>query len=233
MSLINQALRKAQQQRSGTLPPGSDGPAPTMGMPAQEKRVPTGLIIGISAAFALLIGLVLGLSILLLRDKPEQQSQAPTEPVAEQPQTADAPPPSPSVQQTAATPQETLPEQEAETSAPAENLRQAYASASQTTQESGPSSDVLNELRTAREEIEEQLKEPVRSPQSIVEWLTKSRISAVRISPNGNKVIMNGNAYSVGEFANYTLRIKVLLIEKSRVLFEDENGKKYMKKIKN
>ncbi|MFP4157977.1 MAG: hypothetical protein ACLFU4_10200, partial [Opitutales bacterium] len=65
----------------------------------------------------------------------------------------------------------------------------------------------------------------------IVKWLTQSRISGIRLSPTQNKVILNGETYTEGEYVNYQLGLKVILIEETRVLFADDNGKKYKKRI--
>ncbi len=67
--------------------------------------------------------------------------------------------------------------------------------------------------------------------QDIIQWLGKSKISGVRLSTSGNKVILNNNAYLVGETVNVGLGLKVLIIQEKRILFIDPNGKKYLKQL--
>ena len=67
--------------------------------------------------------------------------------------------------------------------------------------------------------------------QEIIKWLGRATISGVRLSPRGNKVILNNRANSVGEFVNISLAIKILIIQEKRILFVDANGKRYLKQL--
>ena len=73
MSLINQALRKAQRDRTPSsmsengASQGNAGPAPA---PAAPSGMKPGIVIGLAVALALMIGLVAGLSMVLL-SRPE------------------------------------------------------------------------------------------------------------------------------------------------------------------
>lgn len=223
MSLINQALRKAQQQRTPSRPATAADHASASPTNYRGNSNQSGLLIGLVAGIALLIGLVAGLTIVVLRKDPA--------PVTQQAATLPAP-----VKQIApATPvfQPLAPP----TPAPTQPLEQGSPS-------------VLNDLRLARvaaeakaaadatsaKQIEaaKQLaatKAAAKPSQDIIQWLGKSKISGVRLSTSGNKVILNNKAYSVGETVNLGLGLKVLIIQEKRILFIDPNGKKYLKQL--
>lgn len=223
MSLINQALRKAQQQRTPSRPATAADHASASPTNYRVNSNQSGLLIGLVAGIALLIGLVAGLTIVVLRKDPA--------PVTQQAATLPAP-----VKQIApATPvfQPLAPP----TPAPTQPLEQGSPS-------------VLNDLRLARvaaeakaaadatsaKQIEaaKQLaatKAAAKPSQDIIQWLGKSKISGVRLSTSGNKVILNNKAYSVGETVNLGLGLKVLIIQEKRILFIDPNGKKYLKQV--
>ena len=219
MSLINQALRKAQQQRTPSRPATAADHASASHPNYTGNFNKSGLLIGLVAGIALLIGLVAGLTIVVLRKDPA--------PVAQQAATLPAP---------------------AKQIAPATPVIQPLAAPTQPLEQDSPS--VLNDLRIARVAAEakaaadatsakqveaaKQLaatKAAAKPSQDIIQWLGKSKISGVRLSTSGNKVILNNNAYLVGETVNVGLGLKVLIIQEKRVLFIDPNGKKYLKQL--
>lgn len=227
MSLINQALRKAQHQRTPNRPAtaADNASAPSPNYAANSSSKP-GLLIGLVAGIALLIGLVAGLTIVVLRKDPAPTvQQAISAPAAV---TVPAPKADPTIQPlTAAVP------------APAPT---------QAKEQGNPS--VLNELRLAREAAEAkavadaatakkaetaalaaQKAAEAKPSQDIIQWLGKSKISGVRLSASGSKVILNNKAYTVGETVNVGLGLKVLIIQEKRILFIDGNGKKYLKQL--
>ena len=95
MSLVNQALRRAQQNRAGNKP-SSEGSDPVSQMPIAQTQKRIGLIIGLVITVAVLMALVLGLSLLIVRDQPKPQvtepAPAPTEPTVTQESPAQEPP---------------------------------------------------------------------------------------------------------------------------------------------
>ena len=219
MSLINQALRKAQQQRTPSRPATAADHASASHPNYTGNFNKSGLLIGLVAGIALLIGLVAGLTIVVLRKDPA--------PVAQQAATLPAP---------------------AKQIAPATPVIQPLAAPTQPLEQDSPS--VLNDLRLARVAAEakaaadatsakqveaaKQLaatKAAAKPSQDIIQWLGKSKISGVRLSTSGNKVILNNNAYLVGETVNVGLGLKVLIIQEKRILFIDPNGKKYLKQL--
>ena len=211
MSLINQALKKAQQDRSGAAsssfaPQGSSAtgaPAPS----GSKNKFSTLAIIG---GFAVLIGLVAGLTVLLLsgEDAPPAASVATETPVQEPaPQPAQPLPTTPANTQTAPAP------------TPAE-LEAANAAAEA-------------KLAAEKAAAEEAARKAAAGPNpKIIDWLSKVKLAGVRLSEGSeNKVLLNNDAYGVGDTVNYSLGLKVLIIQEKRVLFIDKNDKKYLKKL--
>ncbi len=220
MSLINQALRKAQHQRtpnrSATAADHASAPQPNHHQNSSTSK--PGLVIGLAAGIALLIGLVAGLTIVVLRKDPAPAVQQATLPVAP------INPVTPTATQT----------QPLITPAP-------LPAATQSIEQDKPS--VLHELRLAREAAEAKVATEAaaaqkaaataiaKPSQDIIQWLGQAKVSGVRISASGSKVILNNKAYSVGETVNFGLGLKVLIIQEKRLLFIDPNGKKYMKQL--
>lgn len=220
MSLINQALRKAQHQRTPNRPATAVDQTNTPHPHYPTNTNKSGLLIGLVAGIALLIGLVAGLTIVVLRKDP-----------------------APAVQQASSTaPAATAPAIRA--------LVTAAPSTTSTQQLDQDSSNVLNELRLARKAAEAKAAvdavtaqqaeaealaakqaAAAKPSQEIIQWLAHAKISGVRISEKGNKVILNNKAYSVGDSVNLRLGLKVLIIQEKRLLFIGSNGKKYMKQL--
>ncbi|HAV14328.1 MAG TPA: hypothetical protein DCX06_12670 [Opitutae bacterium] len=236
MSLISQALRKAQQDRNPSSmatpaeqPMARSQPASPMASSGMKPIV----IIGLIVVVTLLVVVIAGLSVVLLKDSkaPIQTAQPaaqPPEPANVTPEPATAPIPAPTLA-TAPTP------------AP---IPQTNHTAGLGTE----SSSVINELRLAREAAEAKLaieteaqrltaeaeaaKQTKANPsQAVIDWLGQAKITGVRLSSSGNKVILNNKAYMVGDVVHYNLGLKVLAIQETRVLFIDKVDKKYMKRL--
>lgn len=231
MSLINQALRKAQRDRT---PERMSEGNPKPGMPARPgyPSVPNrsglrpALVIGLALTVAILIGLVVGLSIVIFTDdsttEPTVQTSAPAGSTTSAPKQLD--PATPGANESI-TPQITPPAQ------------------SQANAGSSPGPNIVEELRLAREAAEAKAASEAQAAaaakaraaaepnQAIIEWLGASKISGVRLAGDNSRVILNGEAFSIGEVVNFSLGLEVLLIQETRVLFEDVNGKRYMKRL--
>jgi hypothetical protein len=102
---------------------------------------------------------------------------------------------------------------------------------------------VVAELRKARESTEAEAAAQAKAtadataraaaPPSdeAIAWLGNARLSGVRISETDSRIILNGRAYGIGDYVNFNLGLKVMVIQEERVLFVDDNGKKYMKRL--
>ena len=213
MSLINQALRKAQQQRTPSRPATAADHASASPTNYRGNFNQSGLLIGLVAGIALLIGLVAGLTIVVLRKDPA--------PVTQQAATLPAP-----VKQIApATPAPTQPLEQGSPSV-LNDLRLARVAA-----EAKAAADATSAKQVEAAKQLAATKAAAKPSQDIIQWLGKSKISGVRLSTSGNKVILNNKAYSVGETVNLGLGLKVLIIQEKRILFIDPNGKKYLKQL--
>lgn len=230
MSLINQALRKAQRDRTPNRMPqaGEHSPAAYAGSAASGMN--PSLVIGLVLAVAVLIGLVAGLSIVLFKG----DSSASAENVARAPQPL-LEPSALTFTKTSVDPQitpltaSTMPE-----TAPApsvvEKLRKAREAteAEAAVQAKAVAGKAAAEAKASAEAAARAAAQP---SEDIITWLGQAKITGVRLSDSESKVILNGKTYGVGEYANFKLGLKVMVIQEKRILFIDENGKKYLKRL--
>lgn len=248
MSLINQALRKAQQDRAPKRMGGAGVDAhPSSARPGGPQPA---LFIGVGVALAALIGLVAGLSILLLRNEtkaPHEQPLAattPTNPPGPSASSSPAPlsststlePPLPGPLTTApvSRPLTTDIEKRYESN---ENLNPTVEEFSRARAAAEAKLAAEAERAAAAEKVaaekaaEAAARAAAQPSQAIIDWLTQAQVSGVRLSDTESKVILNGKAYATGEYVNDALGIKLMIIQEKRLLFEDANGKKYMKRL--
>ena len=238
MSLINQALRKAQRDRTPNRMTEAGASTPAQVAAAGANGMKPGLVIGLVITVALLVGLVAGLSLVLFSGTEpapatvaQQQEIVPPTPAAASPAAT-----SPAVEPAKPTP--------APAPAPVEPIAQQTAPAQEALplqRETNP--PVVEELRKAREAAETKAaaeakaaeeataRAAAKPSQDIIDWLARAVISGVKLSDAESKVILNGDSYAVGEYVNFGLGLKVLIIQEKRVLFIDENEKKYMKRL--
>jgi len=245
MSLINQALRKAQRDR--TPPRMADPGAPSPTSIASASGMKPSVIIGLVVAVAVLLGLVIGLSLMLLnsRDTPAQAAPTPGTP-----STSSAPMHTPANTQAAPAPATAAPAADEITPA-----KEPIAATALPAKAAGPAtgptnllertetSPVVEELRHVRAAAESRAaaeaqaaqeaaqRAAAQPSQEIIDWLARAQISGVRLSANESRVILNGKSYLAGEYVHMGLGLKVLIIEEERVLFVDDNGKKYLKRL--
>lgn len=241
MSLINQALRKAQRDRTPERIPTDDskpgGPAnPGYQTASGGNGFSPALMIGLALAVAVLIGLVVGLGIVVLKGDPAQK---------------------PAVQASAASSPETPDSRRPLTTTPADRevaTPQIAPPASSRAGAGTTGSNIVEELRLAREAAEAKAQVEAQAAaeaaaaakaataeakeraeaapsQAVIDWLGASKISGVRLAGSDSRVILNGDAFSVGDVVNFNLGLKVLIVQEARVLFEDSNGKRYMKRL--
>lgn len=180
-----------------------------------------GLTLGLVAAFAVMLGLIAVLAVMLLKEEPiaepapaintaqaKPQASASAEPAA----TISAPLPP------AESPEVLAELQRAREAAEAEAARQRKAE--------------LAAAAAKKAAEEEAARKAAAQPDpKIIDWLSKVTISGVRLSGTESKVLLNDDAYSVGDTVNYSLGLKVYIIQDKRVLFIDKNDKKYLKRL--
>ena len=215
MSLINQALKKAQNDRSSSPQAPSLSGSNTISTPAAEKGGPN-LTPVLVAAFAVMLGLIAVLAVMLLKDEPAPLPELATQPSIQTPTPAAIPTPAPTTQESSP---EVLAElQRAREAAEAEAERQREAE--------------LAAAAAQKAAAEEAARKAAAKPNpKIIDWLSKVTISGVRLSGTESKVLLNQDAYGVGDTVNYNLGLKVYIIQEKRVLFIDQNDKKYLKRL--
>ena len=210
MSLINEALRKAQNQRQQAPGLGDDtnlGNQPINYAP-QPGRL--GLMIGLSLFIIILVGLVAGLTLVIMSKDLSQSAQQPA--LSQSENTA---PPETSVLETASIDQTTN-----SASDPRVELKEAAPLDSEP-----PATEALKQpIEITRKPIAK----PEPNPE-ITAWLEQSTISGVRITSSSSKVILNNKAYMPDEIVNMALELKILEIEPERIRFIDANGAEYIK----
>ena len=248
MSLINQALKKAQHDRSGTTAPPPMNTAENQRQHAHEmanadRSLKPGLIIGLVVAIAVLVGLVAGLTLALLKEQPAvpQLAATPT-PQALKPASASAetpalPVPSATAPQLSTPPIATISSKTSPSSDTLEELRLAREAAEAKARTEAEVARKAEEAReaaelAARKAAEQQAAIAKADPsEEIIQWLGQSTINGVRLSESGSKVLLNGRSYGVGEHVNFKLKLKVMAIREKLVLFVDQTGKKYLKRL--
>jgi len=227
MSLINQALRKAQQDRTPDKIPSDPGQPMTAGgnhsHQSPDSWMKPGLTVGLIIMVALLIGIITGLSVVLLKDK---GTLVVASPEPEPPVIRDAIRPSLDAQ-TRSIPRS--PESESTPDVLAE-LRIAREAAE--AQAAKDAAAALEDNRIATAAAEEAARVLAAKPsQDAINWLSQSKVTGTRISQSGNKVILNGKAFLVGETVHSGLGLKVVKIKEKSIIFTDKTGNNYRKRI--
>ena len=232
MSLISDALRKAQKQRTGELPPLSSMPAigGESATRIAKRAKPAGfytLLIRLGAGVILLAVVIIG-GVILLRKKslpvdapqPAGQTAARSEPttVPAQPQPATttvAPPVAPAttfVVPVAVTPPAvTAPKTEAP--APRNETPQPVAATTP-----APVSPKPEPVRPAG---------PTKLEPKAIIFIESLRVVGIRASATDSKVLMNDRVYRIGNVIEHEMGIKLTGITTNSLTFEDERGGRY------
>jgi hypothetical protein len=234
MSLINEALKKAQKQRSGETPslPSIGGEKPSQiarrGKPAGLNTLLIGLGLGLTALIALVVG-----GIFLFRNKADNAAPAatiasPAHTPAPQPA---APPPAPTpavtVAATPAAPEaSTFVVPNVSPSAPAPSRTESPA----------PKSEPVQPPTLAQVPapvVEQPKPEPARpaaaaklEPRAI-NFIEGIRVAGIRASTTDSKVLMNDRVYRLGDTVEHDMGLKLVSITPHSLTFEDDRGARY------
>jgi len=239
MSLINEALKKAQHQRSGPM----DSP-PMPGGGSGSGRGPQGMpkgtmILLIAAAVVVIVVSVVTTVYFLNRGPTEIAAERPPAiklgpvtlpkpaansspvviaPVVIQPPAITTPPPPPPAATTpapgpastaAAVPAAVAPA----IAAPADSQPPT------TTAATTPSADTTPPAPGPDAPLAER----------IADYVDKVRVMGIRTSESGSKVLMNDKVYRVNDVVNRSLGLKLTKIEPDSLTFTDANGATYVK----
>lgn len=245
MSLINDALRKAQKQRTGELPPLASMPAigGESAVRIAKRARPAGfytLLIRLGAGAAFLAVVIIG-GVVLLRKKSlpaEARQSAGQTPGGQQPATVQPP----SQQPTTAVPQTAAPAAAATTFV----VPIAAPPAVQKTEDSEPRTAATRPQPATPAKAEVPAPKPVATaapvpaksepvkpatptklePKAIV-FIESLRVVGIRASATDSKVLMNDRVYRIGNTIEHEMGIKLTGITANSLTFEDERGGSY------
>jgi hypothetical protein len=220
MSLINEALKKAQKQRTGENPSLSSMPSIGGEKAAQiaRRRAPTDfntILLRLGVGAIVLVAIVVG-AVVIFRT---EQTDAPPATVATAPVTAvqpttTPPEPAPAAPSTPATSSFTAPTPEPTTIAP-------------------PSPAPATVAQVSTPTIEPPKPEPVRpaAPAKLepraINYIEGIRVAGIRASATDSKVLMNDRVYRLGDMVEHELGLRLVEITPHSLTFEDDRGARY------
>lgn len=222
MSLINDALKKVQRlhghEHPATLPTAHGAPAghvsPPIHIPRRGSPPTAQLFILIGAGAAVLIVLSVIITVVLINRKPE--TVRPSAAVAPAPKLAvDLNAPSPVI----VAPVISLPTPTSESVSPA-----APASAAPLSTVHTPESSATPPLPA----IPVIAVEPPPDPR-IITFVDAIRVTGIRSTGDGSKVLMNDRVYRVNDVVDRLLGVKLIKVDDEMLTFSDANGVIYTK----
>jgi hypothetical protein len=215
MSLINDALKKAQHRQGDTTPPaaGTPGPARVPGQPSGRPKSPVhGFAIGVIATL-LVVAASVAVTVYLLRDDapPPRNPAPPAASAANAPAASPAPLAAPS---TPAPLPATAPAIPATTSAPAPVAPPVAVTPATATPPPPPAEPTIPTLKLGTR---------------IQSFVDRLRVTSIRISDTGNKAILNDRLFRVNDLVEPALGLRLTDIQPHLLTFTDENGATYLR----
>lgn len=243
MSLINEALKKAQQQRSGSGFHMSLGRLASASESGSNQSIMLKLIIGL-----ILMAVILGVSLSILFYGIWQGKQTENPPVAAAAPTTepDVAAIQPTAQAATAAPQ---PAQATVTSYTANQPRQAVVKSPPPALEvntSTPpplSAEISGQIAGKELSVTPSVGEtaPAASPSSVqsvpkpdkqvMAYIRMLNVNVVRMAGKDSKVFMNNRVFRLNSTVNSELKIKILKINPKQIVFIDNAGIKYIKRF--
>ncbi len=219
MSLINDALKKAQNRHGDTTPPpsGATGPASIPSAPRKGKT-PVGKIVLICAGIALLSAAV-SATVILLVVRNDEPAPLPASPVATIPQPTQKAPLTSPVSSPVITPVTAAPA----TSSPITSASASSPAAAPVVSASPP--PVTLPAPTPPPEPAPAIKLGTR----IQSFVDRLRVTSIRISDTGNKAILNDRLFRINDLVEPSLGLRLTDIRPSQLTFTDESGATYLR----
>jgi hypothetical protein len=229
MSLINEALKKAQKQRTGEAPPLASMPSVGGEAPqriARGSKPSSGnpLLVPVALGATGLVA-VLVVGFFLLRGKPAVEAPAQSKIVASTPATP--PPaanPAPATLAKATTPPAKSDAFVLPVAPPPEPVRTAAVPPQpeprvETPKPAAPAPVVAEPPKPA---------EPAAKlePRAI-QYIENLRVTGIRASATDSKVLMNDRVYRIGHTVEHEMGLKLVGITATSLTFEDERGGRY------
>ncbi|MGC4073895.1 MAG: hypothetical protein QM760_15585 [Nibricoccus sp.] len=208
MSLINDALKKAQNRHGDSTPPtGLAGPAAIPANPRKGKS-PFGKIVLIGASIALLSTAVSVTVILLVvrKDEPTPPPVAPATPPSSPVQPAPVTPPVSTTTTPPVTPSPVTPPP-----VPEKNVQPAPVTPTVSLPPPEPTAPAIK-LGTR-----------------IQSFIDRLRVTSIRISDTGNKVILNDRLFRTNDLVEPSLGLRLTDIQANQLTFTDESGNSYVR----
>lgn len=233
MSLINDALKKAQKQRTGEAPdlnklPSIGGEAPARIAKRDKPPAFNSLVLWVSAGAATVLVLAVGGFFLIRWMMRPSEAQSSAVAPAKQTMVAQGTPvaketPAPALVQTSV-PSTTAPTPAVVTGKPAvpevavgaKPVEVAPAAATPM-----PVEETKSVAPAAAAKI---------GPKAVA-FIDALRIAGVRASGVDGKAIMNDRVYRIGDTVEHVLGLKLAAITAESLTFEDENGARYTRKL--
>jgi hypothetical protein len=241
MSLINEALKKAQKQRTGESPPLAAMPG-VGGEPAARiarRAKPVGfnsllMRLGLGAG-ALVVLVVAGFFLVrVLKNKPETPPPAKTAPATETAPSPVASAPTPVVPAPTSTVANTFVLPVAPPPAPA---------AAHKTEPAVPKTDAAGPKVESKPVVAAPVTPPPQAEPAKpaapapkmgskgINYIENLRIAGIRASATDSKVLMNDHVYRIGDTVEHELGLKITGITSSSLTFEDEHGAVYTRQF--
>ena len=240
MSLINDALKKAQKQRTGEAPPLASMPSigGESAVRIAKRDKPSGfntMLLRLGLGAGALVILVIG-GYFLLRPKPEtgklkaeiSRNAAPLPADARQSagqtpgsQQGATVPPAPAVPAFTLT---VAPKPEPVAAKPEPAVAESLVAA-----KPQPSSPVAKPPDEPRRSPQGEGGKPVsaKMDNKAINFIEGLRIAGIRASATDSKVLMNDRVYRVGDIVEHEMGLKLVGITSSSLAFESENGARY------
>jgi hypothetical protein len=226
MSLINEALKKAQRQRGGdSLKEVPGVHATPSGRIERRGAVPKGQMVLLLAAGAVVLVVLSAVVAVFIVNRSTAVSPKPVVVAAKTAPTVDLNAPSPTI----VTPVIAPPPRVAETTAPV-SIRSGAPEAEISTGTTGPELATTQEVAPAPVSIPPISRAPQADPK-IWAFVDAIHVTGVRTSDKVSKVLMNDHVYRVNDYVERTLGLKLTKIQEDMLTFADENGFEYTKSL--
>lgn len=239
MSLINQALKKAQDSRGTPPHAASNIPHTSPNYTPPPAKSKSALKLGLVAAFAVLIGLVAGLSVLLFGQQNTPADNIPantadTAPPPAQVATTTTPAPPASAPETA-TPQPTT----TANTAPRAPHNQPAAQPVELAELQSARILAENDLQTQQAQRAAQAnaeqaaiaeRAAIQRANEIRSWINTAKINGIKLTGSSPKVVINSKAYTIGDTLHFDLGLAIQSIEKDLIVIIDQFGHEYTKR---
>lgn len=245
MSLINDALKKAQKQRTGEAPTLSSLPSIGGERPAHiaKRKAPPGfdtLLLRLGLGVGALVVVIVG-GLLLFRGKDTNTPPPATAPVAvtsapTTPVSTPSPAPATPAPATASAPVSTfvVPNVTPPATTPPAPAKAASVAQTPKTEPSVSEPTRAVVAQAPAPVIEQPKPEPVKPPAPplkleprAMNYIEGLRVAGIRFSATDSKVLMNDRVYRVGDMVEHEMGLKLVGISSSSLTFEDERGGRY------